>query len=436
MSESSHPHRRHFLQGAALGVATATVTGTTLATAAGANQRVRVALIGCGGRGKYLADIFTMRDDVELAYVADCHQERLAMAAKQFPRAKAVGDYSTVLDDPTVDAVILATPVHWHAPGTIVACEAGKHVYVEKPCSHNVREGRLLVKAAQRYKRVVQHGTQVRSTSTIQAGIQLLRDGIIGEVLQAKAWNIQRRPGVGRGKRTKPPEALDYDKWLGPVPDVPYRDTFMSGWNWQTEFGTGEIGNDGIHDLDYACWGLGVETHPTHISAAGGRYLFHNGSPFPDTQQVCFEYAPGTSGSPKMLIYEQRLWSTNYPYNCDSGAEYFGTKGRMFLSRRGKLEVWLERNERHKVDVPLEAQNTETHVEDFIDAIRNDRRANAHAEIAHRTASVCHLGNIATKLRRTLQFDPDQEQFIDDDEANGMVGRPYRAHHWATPQHT
>jgi predicted dehydrogenase len=186
MSESTHPHRRHFLQGAALGVAAATVTGTSLASAADANQRVRVALIGCGDRGKYLADIFAKRNDVELAYVADCHQKRLVVAAKQFQGAKAVGDYRTVLDDPAVDAVILATPVHWHAPGTIVACEAGKHVYVEKPCSHNVREGRLIVEASQRNKRVVQHGTQVRNTSTIQAGIQLLHDGIIGEVLQAK----------------------------------------------------------------------------------------------------------------------------------------------------------------------------------------------------------------------------------------------------------
>jgi len=433
MTNAAHSHRRHFLHNAAVGVAASTIASTNLVRAAGANQRLRVALIGCGGRGTYLANVFTQRGDVELVYVADCNRDRLAAVADKHPRAKAVADFRTVLDDKTVDAVIHATPVHWHAPGTIVACEAGKHVYVEKPCSHNLREGRLLVESARRNRRVVQHGTQVRSTSTIIAGIQLLREGIIGEVLQAKAWNIQRRPGVGRGQQTEPPTSLDYGKWLGPVPPVPYHDTFLGGWNWQPEFGTGEIGNDGIHDLDYARWGLGVDTHPTFISAAGGRCLYHNGSPFADTQQVCFEYAPGESGHQKLLVYEQRLWSTNYPHHCDSGAEFYGTGGQMFLTRRGKLEVLLDRNQRHSVDVPLEQQNTDRHVANFIDSIRHDRLPNADAEIAHLTAAVCHLGNIATGLGRALQFDPQQERFVGDDAANNLLRRTYRSGHWAAP---
>ena len=436
MSDATKTRRRHFLHNTALGMAgfvASTPVGSSLARAAGANERVRVALIGCGGRGNHVAGVFAERDDVELAFLADCHQDRLAVSAKKHPRAEAVGDFRRVLDDKTVDAVIQATPVHWHAPGTIMACEAGKHVYVEKPCSHNIREGRLLVEAARRNKRIVQHGTQVRSTSTIMAGIQLLREGVIGEVFQAKAWNIQRRPGVGRGQQISPPAAFDYEKWLGPVPAVPYHDTFMSGWNWQPEFGTGEIGNDGIHDLDYARWGLGVDTHPTFISAAGGRYLYHNGSPFADTQQVCFEYAPDGTGNKKLLMYEQRLWSTNYPHNCDSGVEYYGTAGQMFLSRRGKLEVLLERNKRHLVDVPLEPQNTESHVANFIESIRNDRRPHADAEIAHLTASVCHLGNIATGLGRSLHFNPEKERFVDDDQANSVLQREYRPGHWAAP---
>jgi len=436
MSDTTNPHRRHFLQDASLGVAgfaAATTVGTSRARAAGANERLRVALVGCGGRGRYLAGLFADRDDVELAYLVDCHQDRLANAAKDHPQAKAVRDFRRLLDDKSVDAIINATPVQWHAPGTIVACEAGKHVYVEKPCSHNVREGRMMVEAARRNKRVVQHGTQARSTSTMLAGMQLLREGIIGEVLEAKAWNIQRRSGVGRGKKTTPPAALDYEKWLGPVPPVPYHDSFFSGWNWQPEFGTGEIGNDGIHDLDYARWGLGVDTHPSFISGAGGRYLYHNGSPFPDTQYVCFEYASEGTENKKLLIYEQRLWSTNYPHNCDSGVEYYGSEGQLFLSRRGKLEVLLERNKRHQVDVPLEPTSTESHVANFIESIRNGRLPSADAEIAHLTASVCHLGNIATGLGRALHFDPENERFVDDEQANDLLERTYRQGHWATP---
>jgi predicted dehydrogenase len=429
--------RRHFMQQTGLGLAgAAALSWPFSARAAGANERVRVGLIGCGGRGRYDAGVFAARADSEVAYVADPHQQRLAEAANQFPSAKPTGDLRHMLDDKSVDAVIIATPVHWHAPGTILACEAGKHVYVEKPCSHDIREGRLMVEAARRTHRVVQHGTQVRSTSTIREGIRLLREGIIGDVLVAKAWNIQRRAGAGRGTLGDPPAVLDYDMWLGPVPFVPYHDNLFSGWNWFRHFGTGEIGNDGIHDIDYARWGLGVETHPSFIAAAGGRYLYDNGAEFPDTQQVCFEYpAGGNLDKKRLLIYEERLWSTNFPHDCDSGAEFYGTKGQMFLSRRGKIEVLADGNQPRSVDVPLEEQNTEDHVADFLDAIRSGRKPSADIEIAHHTTSLCHLGNIANRLGRSLRFDAPQERFIDDQEADAMLHRSYRDGHWAAPHH-
>ena len=226
--------------------------------------------MAAAGAGPYDAGLFAERPDAEVVYLADPHTQRLADAAKRFPGAQTTDDFRRVLDDKSIDAVVNATPVHWHAPASIMACDAGKHVYVEKPCSHNIREGRLLVDAARRNRRVVQHGTQVRSTSTIQQAIKLLGEGIIGDVMVAKAWNIQRRPGVGPGTVTQPPAELNYDLWLGPVPEVPYHDTFFSGWNWSRRFGTGEIGNDGVHDIDYARWGLGVETHPSRIGAIGG----------------------------------------------------------------------------------------------------------------------------------------------------------------------
>ena len=430
----SQTNRRHFIQKSGM-VAGATAFSLAASTkAAGTNERLRVGLIGCGGRGPYDATVFAERDDVEIAYVADPHQHRLAEAAKKFSAAKPVDDFRRILDDKTIDAVINATPVHWHAPATILACDAGKHVYVEKPCSHNLHEGRLMIEAARRNKRVVQHGTQVRSTSTIMEGIRLLREGIIGTVLIARAWNVQRRAGSGQGKLVDPPAELDYDMWLGPVPSVPFHSTVFSGWNWLRHFGTGEIGNDGVHDIDYARWGLGVETHPTFIAGVGGRYVYENGAEFPDTQQISFEYpAAGNSAKKRLLIYEERLWSTNYPHNCDSGVEYYGTKGQMFLTRRGKIQVVTDGNRLQSVDVPLKAQDTGDHVADFIGAIRNNRKPNADIEIAHHTTSLCHLGNIANRLGRSLRFDPQQERFIDDQEANGLLKRKYRGGHWAVP---
>ena len=432
----SKTNRRDFIQHTGLGLAgAAAVSWSASSKAAGANDRLRLGLIGCGGRGRYDAAVFASRNDAEVVYVADPHKQRLAEAAKEFSTAKPTDDFRRILDDKSIDAVINATPVHWHAPATILACDARKHVYVEKPCSHNLREGRLMVEAARRNKCVVQHGTQVRSTSTIMEGIRLLREGIIGDVLVAKAWNVQRRAGSGRGKLDDPPAELDYDMWMGPVPSVPYRSTVFSGWNWLRHFGTGEIGNDGVHDIDYARWGLGVETHPTFIAGVGGRYVYENGAEFPDTQQINFEYpATGKLSKKRLLIYEERLWSTNYPHNCDSGVEYYGTKGQMFLTRRGKIQVLLDRNRSQSVDVPLKAQDTGEHVADFIDAIRNDRKPNADIEIAHLTTSLCHLGNIANRLGRSLRFDSQQERFLDDGEANALLERTYRDGHWAVPQ--
>ena len=388
-------NRRRFLQDAGLGIAGTAAVSLASSAAQGANERLGIGLIGCGGRGRHVASTFAARDDVEIIHLADPHQQRLGAAAELFPAARQTSDLRHVLDNNKVDAVINATPAHWHTPATLLACRAGKHVYVEKPCSHNLREGRLLVDVARQTGSVVQHGTQVRSTSTIREGIQLLQEGVIGEVLVARAWNIQRRSGRGAGQIQAPPSELDYDLWLGPVPEVPYRDTLMDGWNWSRHFGTGEIGNDGIHDLDYARWGLGVETHPTLISGAGGRFLYDNGAEFPDTQQVTFEYPASNGVRQRLLIYEERLWSTNYPHNCDSGVEYYGTKGQMFLSRRGKIQVLLDRNRPHSVDVPLQKQDTSAHVANFVTAVRGLSPPHAGAEVAHLTTSLCHLGNLA-----------------------------------------
>ncbi|MBL8827333.1 MAG: Gfo/Idh/MocA family oxidoreductase [Planctomycetaceae bacterium] len=429
--------RRQFLQHSALGA----LTATTLQPAAAqptrsASRTLVVALIGCGGRGTHDMSRLKANPNVELAYVCDVDESRRLEAAKNLgvEARCAVGDMRRVFDDPAVDAVIVATPDHWHSPASILACQAGKHVYVEKPISHNIREGRLLVEAAARHKVQVQHGIQSRSTQMMIDAVKLLREGIIGKVTVAKCWNIQRRGPLPPGQDTDPPAGLDYDNWIGPVTMIPYRTNRVhKRWTMWHHFGVGEMGNDGVHDLDYARWGLGVETHPTSVAAIGGKFVLNDETEFPDTQQVTFEY-PGddSSAAKRMLIYEQRLWSTNYPHNCDSGAEFYGTAGQMFLSRRGKIQVLADRNQPIEVNVKPGPQDDAAHLQNFCAAIREGAKLNGDALTGHLTTSLCHLGNIATRLRRHLQFDPQTEQFVNDRDANALVRREYRDH-WGRP---
>jgi predicted dehydrogenase len=267
--------------------------------------------------------------------------------------------------------------------------------------------------------------------------MQMLRDGIIGDVLVAKCWNWQLRSDIGRSQPSAVPPGVDYDTWVGPAEWLPFQaNRFHYNWHWWHNFGTGDLGNDGIHDLDYALWGLGVQTHPSKISAAGGKYFFNDDQQFPDTMQATFEF-PGDSqiGGRKMLIYEQRLWSTTYPHNVDSGAEYIGTKGKMFISKRGKFEVRGERN--RPLDVSLDRApepDLSENIQNWIECIRSGSVPNANVEIAHRAATAAHLGNIAVRLGRTIQFDPTNERIINDDEANAMLSRRYRdGGHWGIP---
>jgi predicted dehydrogenase len=428
--------RRYFLKDAALGVAAVTFC-TPTTRAAGAAERVRIGVIGCGNQGSNHIRSLAGLSEAEIAYVADVDQERLLRAESASGGAKGVGDFRRVLDDATVDAVTIATPDHWHVPVALLALEAGKHVYVEKPCSHNVREGQLLVAATRRHNKVVAQGTQSRSSPAMRQAMQLLREGVIGDVLIAKCWNWQMRGDIGRMQPSDVPSGVDYDTWVGPAEWIPFQaNRFHYNWHWWYNFGCGDLGNDGIHEFDYALWGLGVESHPSLISATGGKYFFDDDQEFPDTMQVTFEY-PGDEqvGKRRMLIYEQRLWSTTYPYDVDSGAEYIGTKGKMFVSKRGKFEVRGERN--RPLDVKLNgvpkgevAQN----MQNWIECIRSGGVPYANVDIAHRTATAAHLGNIATRLQRTLRFDPEKECILGDDEAQSFLSRRYRdGGHWGVP---
>lgn len=432
----SNSTRRTFLghTAATIGATAAVWSGSP--AAASANDKLNLALIGCGGRGASLASDFAKIGAI--GYVCDPDRSQRERLRKHVNALQAVDDFRRVLDDKAVDAVIVATPDHWHAPIAIMACEAGKHVYVEKPQSHNFRESRLLVDAARRHEVVVQQGTQSRSNRMVANAVQLLREGIIGDVLMAKAWNIQRRGNIGHQQPSMSPAGVDYDMWVGPAEFVPFQSNrFHYNWHWWFNFGTGDIGNDGTHELDYARWGLGVEGLPATAMALGGKYSFNDDQQFADTATCAFEWpGEGKVGKRRQLIFEMRLWSSNYPFNCDSGVEFYGTGGRMLLSKRGKLEIYSERNEKIEDQEPKKPpQLIDNHQADFLDAIGTGRKPNADVGIGHDSVALVHLANIAVRLGRSLQIDISSEQITGDDEANQLLGRAYRhGGHWAIPK--
>jgi predicted dehydrogenase len=306
-------------------------------------------------------------------------------------------------------------------------------VYVEKPCSHNLREGRLMVEAARRANRVVQVGTQSRSTQHVIEAMKALREGVIGEVLVAKAWNSQRRGNIGHQKPSNPPDYLDFDLWLGPAPAQPYQSNLLpSIWRWWYAFGAGDIGNDGVHDIDLARWGLGVECQPSKIAAIGGKYFFDDDQQWPDTQYVVYEYPGEESGlHTRQLIFEQRIWSPYVQEGHENGNAFYGTKGMIVLGKKSGWQVFHERNQ---PGPHMEGTfSLPSHHQNFLDGIRTGQKPNADIEIGHLTASLCHLGNIATRVGRAIHFDPAAEKILGDDEAATMLRRTYRDH-WATPQ--
>jgi len=429
-------NRRQFIQNSAVLAGAVSITGAPAVQAADANNRVIIGLIGPGGMGMSHLRSLAEQKDIAVAYVCDPDEKRMAAAAseaeKSFGRApKSVKDMRRVFEDPAVDAVVIATPDHWHVPASLLALEAGKHVYVEKPCSHNVREGRLLVDAAERTKRVVQIGTQSRSSEPIRRAMERLHNGAIGEVLVAKAWNSQLRANIGHVQPAEPPAHLDYDLWLGPAPKVPYQSNLLHGsWRWFTAFGCGDAGNDGVHDIDIARWGLGVETHPNRMAALGGKYFFDDDQQFPDTQYVAFEYETNTKR--KQLIYEQRIWSPYVQEGHENGNAFYGTQGMMIF---GKKDGWQLFGPRNKLIEEMKGSlSVVPHQRNFFDCIRNGVSPNANAQTGHVSAALAHFANIATRLGRTLRFDPASERFIGDGEADQLLRRSYREGHWAVPK--
>lgn len=429
--------RRRFLkdttQTAALTAAVSALGGVhTLA--ASAQEKVRLGIIGCGGiMTHHVKGLVGRKEAAEITWLCDVDQAQISRMAgfvsSSFQKSapKRTQKFEEVLADKNVDAVVIATPHHWHAPIALEAMAEGKDVYIEKPISHVYNEGHAIIEASKKHKRVVQQGSQMRNSAVTKKAEKLLKDGIIGEVKVAKAWTAETRNVVKPVPDSTAPSTVDYDRWLGPAPKRPFnKHRFHSTWRMFTDYGNGEIGDDGIHDLDMATWGLGVDTVPKEITARGGRMMLDgHASDYPDNMVVSFEYEDG-----RLLVYENYPFTAYGIHGFDNGNVFYGTDGYMIFSRRGAFSTFL--GPKGKAG-PTEGRDIrgqrgyEEHMAEFLNAVRNrDLKTKARAEVAHRSCALVHFGEIAFRTKGRLTFDAKTEQFVDCDEANELLSKKYR----------
>lgn len=413
-------NRRDFLGVVGTGMV-AGLTATRFSIAQTPGHRIQHAIIGTGGQGRGHAQAFSSFEDCDVVAICDVDPQRRENIGNRLPNSDQVmldEDYRRILDNPDIDSVSIATPDHWHTPIALAALEAGKHVYVEKPCSHTIHEAKLLAQAAAASGKCVQHGTQGRSSVSIKEGIAFMRSGIIGEVRMAKAINHQHRRPIGRTPVSDPPPGVNYDLWTGPAPAHPFtQNRWHYNWHWFWDYGAGDISNDGIHQIDQARWGLGVEI-PKAVVASGGQLYYDDDNETPDTQTVIFEY------DKCHLLYEMRLW-TEYPLEGhDNGVIFYGDGGRLEIGRRG-CEATLLDGEKVNFGPYVSIAD---HMRNFLDCIKNNTPSALAAQMddAAVSTALCYLGNIATRVERRLTLDPDTWNCIDDPEALAMYTKEYR----------
>lgn len=422
--------RRDFL-GTSAGCAAALASGPLLAEVnALPSQKVTVGIMGLN-RGMQVAAALEKQPGVVIKYVCDVDSQRAERAKSQLEhsgeqRPRAITDFRTILDDAQVDALFCEAPNHWHGPATILACAAGKHVYVEKPCCHNPWEGEQMIEAARKHNRAVQMGVQRRSTPGVIEAVTKLHQGVIGNVYCARGWYNNSRPSLGIGKQADPPSTLDYDLWQGPAPREPYYDNRIHyNWHWFWHWGNGELGNNGVHALDLCRWGLNVE-FPVDVVSSGGRYRYHDDQQTPDTHVASYEFAGGKQITWQGLSCNKHPDSTGY-------VSFYGDKGALSLGQFGDYKLY-DADDRLILERPDDAGGKNPwlavdifHTADFIAAIRSGDHFGLSAQIekGHRSTLLCHLGNIAYRTQRALQCDPENGHILDDEPAMAYWQREY-----------
>ncbi len=455
-------NRRTFIKKTALGTAgvslgASAVSASSYGRILGANDRVNMAVIGLRGRGQDLMGDFSGLYDKGVFVKTVCdvdtafHDQSRKLVAEYQDGKKpdAVQDMRRIFEDPEIHAVAISTPNHWHALATIWAVQAGKHVYVEKPSSHNIWEGRKMVEAARKYKRVVQVGFQNRSISNVMQAMAFLHDGGIGEVFMARGTCFKPRDSFGISPDSEPPSTLDYDMWLGPCTYRPYNEKRGHyNWHWHWNTGNGDTGNQGPHQFDIARWGLNQKVHPVKVQSMGGIFGIspHECSQeTPNTQTSVFEYGDG-----KILEFETRGRYTNGEANTGVkiGNLFYGTEGWMEING-SSWKAYREREEEPFAGSGMEAEGAAVggdpsfraapgsggHNVNFIDAVRSGDHHVLNCDIleGHMSSVLPHLGNIAYRVGETLEFNGEFEKFIDNQEANMLLTRKYR-HPYVIPQ--
>lgn len=419
-----HPiPRRSFLGSTAAGIAFASqIKPANAHTRRSANNVLTVGVMGVNGRGSALAKGFAQQPDVEVAYVCDVDSRARdkgvgVLEGVQERKPVAVEDYREMLDDKSLDILVVAAPNHWHAPATIAGCQAGKHVYVEKPCSHTAQEGEWAVKAARDNDRVVTMGSQRRSRDPIMKAIQRVHEGAIGTALYARTWYNNRRDSIGVGKTTSVPSWLNYELWQGPCTEHDYKDNLIHyNWHWHWHWGNGELGNNGVHALDVARWGLDVD-YPTKVSSGGGRYRYQDDQQTADTHLVTYEF------DNRMITWEGLSWSPYGPGGSRFGVSFHGEEKAMLVFDSG-YKIFDAQNK--LVEEESGAGGDAEHFDDFLRCIREGGRPAADIEDGHKSTLMCHLGNIAHLTGQTLHTDPTNGHIKDQAISDQYWSKEYR----------
>jgi len=434
--------RRNFIKKVAAGSSALALGGVGYGFSAesysrirGANDRIRMGIMGTNGRGKSMAANFALQNNTDVLYICDVEEKAMAKGIKAVEDAvnstpKGVKDIRKMLEMKDVDAVFLAPPDHWHTPATIMSCVAGKHVYVEKPLSHNPAEGEMAIEAAKKYKTVVQMGAQRRSWKNLTEGIMQVKNGAIGKAYMAKTWYTNNRGPIGIGKVVPVPSNLDYELWQGPAPRRPYKDNLIHyNWHWFWNWGTGEALNNGTHEIDLARWGLGVD-FPTKVYSVGGRYQFKDDWEAFDTQLITYECKEGAS-----IVWEGRSCNGSKVEGLDRGVIFYGENGSLHTGHDGY--TIYDRDDKImkevKSDLVFDGRNTSSpaagldnvHIDNFLSCVRTGAKPNADVETGHKSTTWVQLGNISQRVGRGLSINHENGHIQGDKEAQKLWGREY-----------
>jgi predicted dehydrogenase len=428
--------RRTFLDGLAVTAASAAFSSTakSYAQIIGSNDRLNFAILGLNGRGyAHLSALKNNAASARVSHICDVDSTVLAKFATEAEKElgyapTADGDYRKILDAKDVDVITVALPDHWHAPMAVLGLKAGKHVYVEKPSSHNPREGELLVEAQKKYGKLVQVGDQQRSSDYTIKVIQQIHDGLIGDPYYAKAWYVNKRKSMGYGQPAAVPATLNWELWQGPAPRSEYKDNIHPyNWHWLTRYGTGESLNNGTHEVDVCRWALGVE-YPNRVTAAGGRYNFKDDWQFYDTLDTNFEY------NGKMINWEGRCCQGMKIYGRERGSSILGTKGSILIDRDGyelydwngnKTDEFKTGKQTSSTDTIGRDSMTDAHFLNLINGIRHGEKLNSPIPVANVSVTLLQLSNIAYFTKRELALDPKTGHVLNDPEAMKLWGRTY-----------